>query len=328
MTQKHLDLLIVEDSQDDAQLVVRELRRGGYEVEYQRVDTAASMETTLHNQSWDLIICDYSMPSFSAPKALELLKSTGRDIPFIIVSGTIGEETAVNALKAGAHDFLIKGNYSRLLPAIERELQDAQVRRERQQAEKSLQESEAKFRRLVEHLPAVVYMNPAEAASSTVYVSPRVETMFGYTQEEWLAEPDFWIKRLYPEDRAQVLAQVDSSVQSGAPFDMEYRMVARDGHLVWVRDESILVHDAQGRPQFWQGIILDITEEKQHEKELEAIAAMASILRTPKTLERDPGPPFEGGAPDGLRPSRKYLVVRSGYGFCSHGNRARLGKSR
>jgi PAS domain S-box-containing protein len=284
MNDKHLNLLVVEDSQDEAQLVVRELRRGGFIVEYKRVDTAHEMETALASHSWDLIICDYSMPTFSAPKALEVLKSTERDIPFIIISGTIGEETAVAALKSGAHDFLIKGNLARLLPAIQREIQDAEVRRERKQAVRSLQESEAKFRRLVEHLPAVVYMNPASAARSTVYVSPQVEPMFGYTQNEWLVDPEFWMKALHPEDQADVLKQVNSAIQTGDPFDMEYRMVARDGRIVWVRDESILVRNAEGQPQFWQGIMLDITEEKQHEQELEAIAAMASILRTPKTL--------------------------------------------
>jgi PAS domain S-box-containing protein len=284
MNDKHLNLLVVEDSEDDAQLVGRELRRGGYEVEYKRVETAQDMEAALASHSWDLIICDYSMPSFSAPKALEVLKSMDRDIPFIIVSGTIGEETAVEALKAGAHDFLIKGNLARLLPAIQREIQDAEVRRERKRAEKSLLESEAKFRRLVEHLPAVVYMNQASAASSTIYVSPQIETMFGYTQEEWLADPEFWMKALHPEDHADVIKQVHASIQTGDPFDMEYRMVARDGRVVWVRDESILVHDTEGEPQFWQGILLDVTEQKQHEQELGAIAAMASILRTPKTL--------------------------------------------
>jgi len=275
METKHLHLLIIEDSEDDALLVIRKVRQGGYNVEYERVETAQGMEDALASHSWDLIICDYSMPSFSAPKALDVLKSTGRDIPFIIVSGTIGEETAVAALKAGAHDFLIKGNWARLLPAIERELREAEVRRERKQAERSLQESEAKFRRLVEYLPAVVYMNPAVNADSTTYVSPQIEEMMGYIPEEWLAEEDFWKKRIHPEDRQAVLAQVDSAIQSGEPFDMEYRTIHRDGRVIWIRDKSILVYDEQNHPQFWQGIMLDITEQKQHEQELEAIAAMA-----------------------------------------------------
>lgn len=285
MADKDLRLLIIEDSEDDAQLVVRELRRGGYKLEFRRVDTASDMETALFSQPWDLTICDYSMPSFSAPEALNILNSTGMDIPFIIVSGTIGEETAVAALKAGAHDFLIKGNFHRLLPAIERELQDAEVRRQRKQAEKSLQESEAKFRRLVEHLPAVVYISAVSESNRPIYVSPQIESMLGYTPEEWIADPNHWQKTIHPADRQNVLEQAKINLQNGTSFDMEYQMVARDGRVVWMRDQSILVRDAEGQPQFWQGIMLDITTQKHHEQELEAIASMASILRTPKTLQ-------------------------------------------
>lgn len=131
-----LRVLLVEDSEDDAQLILRELRRGGFEADFERVETADAMRTALKVREWDLVISDYHMPQFSAPAALELLKAGGTDIPFIIVSGTIGEETAVAALKAGAHDFLIKSKLARLLPAIERELREAESRRERRQLEK------------------------------------------------------------------------------------------------------------------------------------------------------------------------------------------------
>ncbi len=135
----HLRILIIEDSEDDAYLIFREVQRGGYEVVSERAETAEAMQAALANQRWDLIICDFSLPHFSAPKALELLKQSGLDIPFIIVSGTIGEESAVNALKAGAHDFIIKGNFARLLPAIERELKEAEIRRERRERERELE---------------------------------------------------------------------------------------------------------------------------------------------------------------------------------------------
>src|SRR5512147_1137217 len=135
----YLRILVIEDSKDDAELILREIQRGGYEVESERVETANAMQAALARQSWDLILCDFSLPRFSAPKALELLKKSGYDIPFIIVSGTIGEESAVNALKAGAHDFIIKGNFARLLPAIERELKEAEVRRERRERERELE---------------------------------------------------------------------------------------------------------------------------------------------------------------------------------------------
>src|SRR5215216_3621618 len=135
----HLRILLIEDSVDDARLVLREIQQGGYEVEFERVETADAMRTALANHPWDLILCDFSLPRFNAPNALELLKKSGHDLPFIIVSGTIGEESAVNALKAGAHDFIIKGNFARLLPAIQRELKEAEVRRERHQRERELE---------------------------------------------------------------------------------------------------------------------------------------------------------------------------------------------
>ena len=132
---KPLRVLVIEDSEDDAELLLAELRLGGYEPVCQRVETAASMKAALDTESWDIVISDYSMPQFSAPAALEVLHETSLDIPFIIVSGAIGEATAVAAMKNGAHDYIMKESLARLTPAIERELRDAEVRRERRNAE-------------------------------------------------------------------------------------------------------------------------------------------------------------------------------------------------
>jgi DNA-binding NtrC family response regulator len=115
-TKKQLRILLIEDSDNDAQLLLREIRRAGYDVEYERVETPEAMRRNLETRVWDVVLCDYSLPQFDAPRALDVLKSTDRDLPFIIVSGTIGEESAVSALKAGAHDFIIKGKFARLGP--------------------------------------------------------------------------------------------------------------------------------------------------------------------------------------------------------------------
>jgi signal transduction histidine kinase len=138
--QKRLRLLLVEDSLADAELLLHELNSGGYQVEATRVETAEAMSAALQSDSWDVVISDYSMPTFSAPDALRVLRQTGRDLPFIIVSGTIGEETAVASLKAGACDFLVKGRLARLIPAIERERREAELRRERARAHEALEE--------------------------------------------------------------------------------------------------------------------------------------------------------------------------------------------
>ncbi len=127
--ERPLRVLIVEDSENDALLLVRELGSRGYEPIVERVETADGMRAALKRRSWDIVVSDYSMPSFSGPAALSVLKETGLDIPFIIVSGTIGEETAVDAMRAGAQDFMIKGKLARLLPAIERGIREAESRR-------------------------------------------------------------------------------------------------------------------------------------------------------------------------------------------------------
>jgi len=141
-------VLLVEDSEDDALLLIRHLRRAGYRVTFDRVDTAEGMEAALARQSWDAIIADYSMPHFGIPEAMAMLEDRDIDIPFIIVSGTIGEETAVDCMRAGAHDYIMKSNLMRLAPAMERELAEAQERRRREQAEAALRESEDRYRAL------------------------------------------------------------------------------------------------------------------------------------------------------------------------------------
>jgi len=258
---KVLRVLIVEDSDDDRQLIMREIQRGGYTVESERVETKADMEAALSNRSWDVILSDYSMPRFSAMAALETLEASGLDIPFIVISGTIGEETAVTALKAGAHDFLVKGKLARLVPAIERELRDAKTRR-------SQREAESRYQLLVEQLPIIVYVNPVDRIGSTTYVSPQIQMILGYKPEEWLADPEFWQKAVHPEDREAVMKNIEQSDVTAKPFDMEYRMLARDGRVVWFQDQTVLVRDDKGQPLYWQGLKIDITKRKQAEEEI------------------------------------------------------------
>jgi two-component system sensor kinase len=136
-----LRVLIVEDSADDTILVMRELKKGGYRPMFERVDVPEAFTSALARQSWDVIIADHSMPHFSGLKALSLLKESGRDLPFIIVSGAIGEDVAVSAMKAGAHDYVMKDNLARLGPAVQRELQEAEARLARRQAEEALQKA-------------------------------------------------------------------------------------------------------------------------------------------------------------------------------------------
>lgn len=142
---KPLRVLIVEDSEDDVQLLLRTLRQGGYDPICERVDTPEAMKLALENQSWQVILSDYLMPCFDAPSALKILKEKALDIPFIIVSGAIGEETAVTAMKAGAHDYIMKYNLTRLIPVIERELREAEGRLKRRRTEEEKERIEAQL---------------------------------------------------------------------------------------------------------------------------------------------------------------------------------------
>ena len=146
---KSLRILIIEDSEDDTILLTRKLRQSGYEPLYERVDTRKKMEESLKKQSWDLILCDYSMPNFNAVEALKLLQKSRLDIPFIIISGTIGEDIAVEAVKAGASDYMLKDNLIRLLPAIDRELRELKNRRARKLAEEALIKSEQNLQNII-----------------------------------------------------------------------------------------------------------------------------------------------------------------------------------
>jgi PleD family two-component response regulator len=135
---KPLRLLLVEDSENDAMLLLDYLRLGGYEPQFTRVDSAKALNAALDDHDWDLVIADYTMPGFSGSAALTIVRDRGLEVPFIFVSGTIGEEIAVEAMKNGADDYIIKNNLTRLIPAINRELRDAEVRRERSKAEERI----------------------------------------------------------------------------------------------------------------------------------------------------------------------------------------------
>src|ERR1043166_5799175 len=142
---KPLRVLIIEDSENDTKLIAQELRRGGYDVTHERVDTQEGMNQALDKHQWDIIISDHRMPHFSSVAALKLYKERKCDVPFIVVSGSIGEELAVTAMKSGAHDYIMKDNLLRLVPAVERELREAEGRRERKKTETALDESNRKL---------------------------------------------------------------------------------------------------------------------------------------------------------------------------------------
>jgi len=268
-----LRVLIVEDSEDDAELLLRELRRGDYEPTFARVQTAAAMRAALAEQPWDIIIADYSLPQFSAPDALALLQQTGLEIPLVVLSGTIGEEVAVSMVKAGAHDYLMKGNLARLLPTVEREVREAQERQARRLAE----QERDRLAQIIEATTDMVGIADLEGRGAYINISGRKllgigpeEAISGVSLAETHAE---WARRI-------VLDQgIPTAIRDGT-WHGETAFVHRDGHEIPI-SQVIIAHKASdGSVQFLSTIARDITARKQAEEQILQQMQHLNALRT------------------------------------------------
>lgn len=417
-----LHILVVEDSADDAQLVLLQLEQDGFRVEYTRVETEEAFIAALDSTP-DLILSDYSLPKFNGLRALQITKERGLDIPFILLSGMVGEEIAVEIIKQGAEDYLMKDRLARLGLAvrqaldkkqgrIEKSLADQALRQseeryrsifenttvaiweedfsdlktevhrlqaegvsnfssyitehpefvldalklikvtdaneamvklyeantkaeiigtldqfvtpeifqdeliafaegktyfenevpdqtrqgnhidllmtvhyysdalgnykalvhmnnitERKRAEENLRNAEIRYRTLIEKIPPIIYISGLQQHIGVNYISPRI-TSLGYTQEEWVADPDLWFRRVHREDRGRVAADIQKSIRTNEPFKSEYRLVARGGSVRWFLDEAVDIANEAGDPIFRQGFMLDITDRKNAEASL------------------------------------------------------------
>jgi PAS domain S-box-containing protein len=265
-----LKVLLVEDSEDDALLLLRSLRKGGYDPTWERVDTPQDMEAALDGAGWDLVISDHSMPAFSSSAALELLRRKGFvDLPFIIVSGQIGEDAAVAAMKAGAHDYLMKDNLARLNSAIERELRDAEVRRSRRRARTALRASEARFRLMVEQSPLSTQILSPDG--STLSVNRAWEELWGVTLDQIpgyniLQDPQLIDKGLMPYIREAFAGEATAIPPVRYEPDATIPSVSDVAHR-WVQAYIYPVKDADGTIQEVVLVHEDITERRAAEEE-------------------------------------------------------------
>ena len=261
-----LRALIVEDSEFDAQMMVSMLRKGGYEVTSERVETESALRTALIGKPWDIVLADYNLPDFDARAALQILKNSALDLPFIIVSGGIGEDIAVATMKAGAHDYLMKGNLSRLVPAVERELREAANRAGQREAKCALQESELRYRLLWETSHDAVILMDTE--SRIHFANPAVEEVFGYAPEEIIGQS---LTILQPERlRGAHMGGLHRYLQTGIK-KLNWRAnetVGRrkDGAEIPI-EVSFTDMELNGERRF-VGFVRDITERKRAEREL------------------------------------------------------------
>ncbi|MCU0550743.1 MAG: response regulator [Leptolyngbya sp. Prado105] len=276
----HLRVLVVEDLEDDMLLVLRELRRGGYTLDYVRVETPDEMQAAIDRESWDLVIADYTLPRFSAPQALQLLQSQKRDLPFIIVSGTIGEEVAVAAMKAGAHDYIIKGNLARLLPAVERELREAKERQKRHAAEQALHESEQKIREqaaLINIASDAIFVR--DFSNHITFWNQGAERLYGWSAAEVFNQD---VRTLLGQKFADQESEMLQAVLENGEWQGEFTRLNRSGQEVIVATRCTLVRNDSGEPISILTVDTDITEKKRLEAQflraqrLESLGTLAS----------------------------------------------------
>ena len=261
-----LRVLLIEDSEDDALLLRRHLLRAGYDLTSERVETAEGMGDALDRREWDVVISDYALPNFDAPAALELLKRRGIDLPFIIISGTAGEEAAVAAMRAGAHDFLAKGGLARLAPVIERESREAVHRRERRRAEDALRDANARLAFHFENTPLAVIEWGGNFCVTRW--SPSAERLFGWKAEEVLGRcADDW--RFVYADDAQAVKEVQERQRRGAEGRgvSRNRNHAKDGSVLYCDWYNSALYDESGNLMSVLSLVLDVTARTLAERE-------------------------------------------------------------
>jgi len=261
-----IKLLLVEDNDTDALLVVRQLKKEGFEVEHLQVKTRTEMDKAFSSGSWDLVISDYSLPGFGGKEALELFKSKNLDIPFILVSGTVGEDIAVTIMKGGANDYLMKTHLNRLGPAVKREMEETQLKRDKKHIESVLSRTESRFRRLIQDIHDIVWMSSLDGKEIYI-INPGFERIYGRPVSELTANPSLWNEVIYDDDKARIVHLSELLKVSGI-CEGEYRIYRPDGSIRWVYDRRYIVAADQDGEAIMGGIISDVTEKKQAEEDL------------------------------------------------------------
>jgi PAS domain S-box-containing protein len=276
-----IGILLLEDDPNDAGLIEEILQANDFICRITRVQDRTAFLAALENGDFDLILSDHKLPSFDGLSALNLALSAQPDIPFIFVSGTLGEETAIEALKVGATDYVLKTRLSRLVPAVRRALGEAGDRAARRRAEDALRQREKELRDVVEAIPAIAFT--AQPDGSSLWINRQWVEFSGLSVEE--TSRSGWQSAIHPDDLIEHAAKWHHSITSGEPFENEARHRSANGEYRWFLARAVPLGDEEGKILKWYGILTDITERKRAEERLRVQHTVAQILAEAATIE-------------------------------------------
>jgi PAS domain S-box-containing protein len=270
-------ILFIEDLSSDAELAERELRKQGLSFTSLRVETKEAFLRALAEFRPDVIISDYALPEFDGMQALELTLNHNPALPFLLLTGSMNEETAVACMKTGATDYVIKEHITRLPFAVREALEQKKSRLAKKEALLALSRSEARFRRLAENAQDLVYRYEFRPRSGFTYINPAAAKITGYTPEEFYADPELRDRIVHPVDRPLL----EEPSKGGVPFDqpVTLRWVRKDGALIWLELRRVPVYDNEGNLIAGEGIARDITERKRDEERIEALNRALRAIR-------------------------------------------------
>ena len=281
--EKIIRILIVEDIPADAALAQREISRVLNPVEFTRVDTEKEFIRALDEFNPDLIVSDYNMPSFDGMSALKIAMKRVPYTPFIIHTGSINEDTAVDCMKAGATDYIIKEYIKRLGPAVKQALESKNIKLEMKRSHEALIESEERFRRLAENADDIIYRYEVFPTLRISYVSPSAARITGYTIEELYSDPKIFLKLVHPEDHNQI-DYLLSDKESGT-LSITIRWITKESNTIWIEQKNVPVFNSSGKVVAFEGIARDITNRKRDEDNQQILYEIAMASIEAKSLE-------------------------------------------
>jgi len=283
---KVLRILCVEDVQEDAELYLRVLQEAGYQVTADVVDTREEFAHKLESGSYDVVLSDYRMPGWSGAEALEILKQSARDIPFLLISGTIGEEAAAQFIKQGASDYIFKDGPGRLPAAVCRALEEKAARDVRARIEEALHQAEEKYRRIFEQ--AVVGIFQTTPDGRILSANPAQARLFGYdSPAELMADRTDVANQGYVDPGARELFK-RLVEENGSVHNFEYQGYRKDGSKIWLLENACAVHDSSGATLYYEGTVVDITDRKATEERVRYLAYYDPLTGLPnRTLLQD-----------------------------------------